>query len=78
MILVRIYLRSLVLRSIMKALDTVLLDTPKKLQMRLRQEKIMMYIISEGADFRLKCTGCEHQVMLPRKTVENSFKGFVE
>ena len=35
-------------------------------------------IIRVGADFRLKCTGCEHQVMLPRKTVEKSFKGFVE
>lgn len=35
-------------------------------------------IIRVGADFRLKCTGCSHQVMLPRKTVEKSFKGFIE
>ena len=35
-------------------------------------------IIRVGADFRLKCTGCNHQVMLPRKTVEKSFKGFIE
>ncbi len=34
-------------------------------------------IIRVGADFRLKCMGCEHQVMLPRKAVEKGFKGFV-
>ena len=34
-------------------------------------------IIRVGADFRLRCTGCEHQVMIPRKTVEKSFKGFL-
>lgn len=35
-------------------------------------------IIRVGADFRLRCTGCEHQVMIPRKTVEKSFKGFIK
>ena len=30
-----------------------------------------------GMDFRLKCTLCNHSVMIPRKTVESSFKGFV-
>ncbi|MBE5924712.1 MAG: DUF951 domain-containing protein [Lachnospiraceae bacterium] len=35
-------------------------------------------IIRVGADFRLKCTGCQHQVMLPRKTVEKGFKGLIE
>ena len=25
-----------------------------------------------GADFRLKCTGCGHQVMVPRKLVEKN------
>ena len=35
-------------------------------------------IIRVGADFRLKCTGCNHQVMLARKLVEKNFKGFVE
>lgn len=35
-------------------------------------------IIRVGADFRLKCTGCNHQVMLTRKLVEKNFKGFVE
>ena len=34
-------------------------------------------IIRVGADFRLKCTGCGHMVMLPRKTVEKNFRGFV-
>lgn len=28
-------------------------------------------ILRVGADFRLKCKGCEHQVMLPRKVVES-------
>ena len=31
-----------------------------------------------GMDFRLKCQGCGHQVMLPRKQVEKSFRGKVE
>lgn len=34
-------------------------------------------IIRTGADFRLKCTGCSHQVMMPRNLVEKNFKGFV-
>lgn len=28
-----------------------------------------------GMDFRLKCQGCGHQVMLPRKQVEKNFRG---
>ena len=35
-------------------------------------------IVRVGADFRLKCTGCDHQVMLQRKVVEKSFKGFID
>jgi hypothetical protein len=31
-------------------------------------------ILRVGADFRLKCTGCGHQIMLPRKNVEKSTK----
>ena len=31
-----------------------------------------------GMDIRLKCTGCGHQVMLPRKQVEKAFRGFIE
>ena len=35
-------------------------------------------ILRVGADFRLKCRGCGHQVMLARKIVEKSFRGMVE
>ena len=35
-------------------------------------------IIRVGADFRLRCIGCNHQVMLARKLVEKNFKGFIE
>ena len=31
-------------------------------------------ILRVGADFRLKCLGCEHQVMMERKLVEKSTK----
>ena len=30
-----------------------------------------------GMDIRLRCTGCDHQVMLPRKQVEKGFRGFL-
>ncbi len=30
-----------------------------------------------GMDFRLKCKNCNHSVMVPRKVVEKSFKGFL-
>ena len=30
-----------------------------------------------GMDIRLRCTGCDHQVMLPRKQVEEGFRGFL-
>ena len=29
-------------------------------------------ILRVGADFRLKCTGCGHQIMVPRKMVEKN------
>ena len=29
-------------------------------------------ILRVGADFRLKCMGCGHQIMVPRKMVENT------
>lgn len=35
-------------------------------------------IMRVGMDFRLKCQGCGHQVMLPRKQVEKSFRGKIE
>lgn len=31
-----------------------------------------------GMDFRIKCLSCGHSMMLPRKTVEKSFKGFID
>ena len=31
-------------------------------------------ILRVGADFRLKCIGCGHQIMLPRKQVEKNTK----
>ncbi len=31
-------------------------------------------ILRVGADFRLKCMGCSHQVMMERKLVEKSTK----
>lgn len=32
-------------------------------------------ILRVGADFRLKCIGCGHQIMIERKTVEKSTRG---
>lgn len=31
-------------------------------------------ILRVGADFRLKCLGCEHQIMIARKLVEKNTK----
>lgn len=31
-------------------------------------------ILRVGADFRLKCVGCGHQIMVPRKLVEKNTK----
>ena len=35
-------------------------------------------ILRVGMDFRLRCTVCDHQVMVSRKLVEKNFKGFIE
>lgn len=32
-------------------------------------------ILRIGADFRLKCQGCGHMIMVPRKLVEKNIKG---
>ena len=32
-------------------------------------------ILRVGADFRLKCTGCGHQIMVARKLVEKNTRG---
>jgi len=31
-------------------------------------------VLRSGADFRLKCCGCGHQIMISRKTLEKSVK----
>ncbi len=31
-------------------------------------------VLRIGADFRIKCMGCAHQIMIPRKTLEKSVK----
>ena len=31
-------------------------------------------VLRVGADFRLKCTGCERQIMIPRKMVEKNIR----
>lgn len=35
-------------------------------------------VLRSGADFRLKCMGCSHQVMMPRTTVEKNVKEIIE
>ena len=35
-------------------------------------------ILRVGADFRLKCTGCGHQMMVTRKLVEKKYKRLAE
>ena len=35
-------------------------------------------ILRVGADFRLKCTGCGHQIMVPRKMVEKNTKNWIK
>jgi len=31
-------------------------------------------VLRVGMDFRLKCMGCDHQVMIPRKQVEKNVR----
>ena len=35
-------------------------------------------ILRTGADFRLKCTGCVHQIMVSRKLVEKNTRQIVK
>lgn len=35
-------------------------------------------VLREGADFRLQCVGCGHQVMMPRRSLEKSVKEITE
>lgn len=34
-------------------------------------------VLRVGADFRLKCQGCQHQVMVPRKLVEKNLREII-
>lgn len=34
-------------------------------------------VLRIGADFRLKCRGCEHQIMIARKLVEKNVKEII-
>lgn len=34
-------------------------------------------VLRVGMDFRLKCMGCDHQVMIPRKQVEKNIRQIV-
>ena len=35
-------------------------------------------ILRVGADFRLKCKGCGHQIMVPRRLVEKNTRNIVK
>ena len=35
-------------------------------------------ILRVGADFRLKCIGCGHQIMVPRRLVEKNTRGLTK
>lgn len=35
-------------------------------------------VLRVGADFRLECMGCGHQIMTPRTQVEKNFRGISE
>ncbi len=35
-------------------------------------------VLRVGADFRLKCKGCSHQMMMPRSSVEKNVKEIIE
>ncbi len=34
-------------------------------------------VLRIGADFRLKCAGCGHQIMIPRVKAEKNVKGIL-
>ena len=33
-----------------------------------------MYVIRAGMDFKLRCQGCGHEIMLPRAKIERNIK----
>ena len=37
-----------------------------------------MYVMRAGMDFRLRCMGCEHEFMVPRKKIEKNIKQIIK
>ncbi len=37
----------------------------------------LFYVLRSGMDFRLKCGGCGHEVMLPRSKAEKNIKRII-
>jgi len=35
-------------------------------------------VLREGADFRIKCMGCSHQIMISRKDLEKRIKSITK
>lgn len=35
-------------------------------------------VLRTGIDFRIRCCGCDHQVMIPRKKLEKNIKKVIE
>jgi len=35
-------------------------------------------ILRIGMDFRLRCAGCGREIMVPRRLVEKSFRGYID
>ena len=35
-------------------------------------------VLRSGADFRLKCMGCSHQIMISRRQLEKNVKEIIE
>lgn len=40
--------------------------------------KSEFYVIRAGADFKLRCTGCSREFMVPRNKIENKIKKIIK
>lgn len=59
----------------MKIVMTIELNDIVKLKKKHPCGSFEWQVLRVGADFRLKCVGCEHQVMMARTLVEKNLKG---
>ena len=59
----------------MKIEMTIELDDIIKLKKKHPCGSFEWQVLRVGADFRLKCIGCGHQVMMARTLVEKNIKG---